>query len=257
MPGIARKTQSLFGGSLTPTGNLSIWGSLALNGAASYSGDPNVLQSAAWLQGFNQSLIGNRSPTKEDLAAMFYTLTWQLGYLLERGIPEWDPSGNTNYYQGDLARVGSTVYQVTTAGPVGATSPASDTNNWATYSSTLTGPNLIRAFAVFQGNGAIGNCTLASSFNVTSIAKTANGSYLATFPGGVFPDGNYGFAGSAGTPNGVQSAGGDNNVLCGGGVIGTTAIRTSTQCQFFNWEANDAGSGVLEDVSLGSIMFFR
>ena len=65
MPAIPRKTQKVFGSSLTPSGNVAAWGSTQA-GTTVYSNDPAVLQTAALLNGFNASVIGNRSPVLEE-----------------------------------------------------------------------------------------------------------------------------------------------------------------------------------------------
>lgn len=261
MAAIPRKTQPIFGGSLgsTPSGNLSEWGSLATGGTALYSGDiADLMGTAAFLQGFNQSLIGNRSPTQADLAGLFYSITQQLACILQSGIPEWDPTGDTEYFQNQIARVGAVIYQVIVSGPVGATSPATDTNNWATLASTLSGPNMIRAFAVFDGTNTVGtDCTLLSSFGVDRVHKLATGKYRVDITSGVMTDGNYGFDGSAGTQNGQNPIAGDNNVICGGIFGGAVAVRTATQCVIYNWDSDVSGSGTLEDSGMISVEFFR
>lgn len=175
MPAIARKTASIFGASLTPSSNLAVWGS-TLAGTPTYSGDPNVLQSAAWLQGLGDSVIGNRSPVLEELNGLLFSLSWQIAYALERGIPEWDSSGNTNYYQYDFCRIGLTVYVCTAAGPI-SSNPSTDTNNWVPYQNTFAGPNIAKAWIVFSGSTP----TILSSSNIGSINQNSTGNYTVTF----------------------------------------------------------------------------
>jgi hypothetical protein len=130
MPAIARKPQSIFGSALTPVGNLGVWGSLK-DGAAAYSNDPAVLQSAEFQNGLNGALIGNRSPAQEDLNGLFYLLTYQLAYLLQGGAPEYDPV--TTYWRGQLARlIGTPFIAGSKTDNNTGHDPTADTNNWTT-----------------------------------------------------------------------------------------------------------------------------
>lgn len=255
MAAIARKTPQIFGGSLVAAGNIAKFGSKAA-GSPAYSLDPDLIQTARWLQGLANSLASGQSPYLQDLNGVFYVLSYLISYILERGMPEWDSSGGTNYYQYDMCRVNGTVYQCKVAGPV-TSDPTTATNDWQTYESTFTGPNFIRAFAVFQGTGTTGvDCTLFSAFGVDRVNKVGTGVYDVYFTSGIFTDGNYGFAGSAGTANGATGIGGDNNVICSG-VLGSTGIRTSAVMRVYSWEANLAGSGAVEDSGMISVNFFR
>jgi hypothetical protein len=128
MAAITRKPQSIFGSALVPVGNLAVWGSLK-DGAAAYSNDPSVIQSAEWQNGLNGALIGNRSPAQEDLNALFYLLTYQLAYILQNGAPEWD--ANTTYWKGQLCRVPGMPFLAASLTDNNTNhNPAVDSNNW-------------------------------------------------------------------------------------------------------------------------------
>lgn len=127
MPAQPRAVQKIFGSALTPASNIAVIGSLAA-GAAAYSGDLKTIQSLAqYLGAFNSIGIGNRSPTVQDMNALFYLCTSQLAYLLERGLPEYDP--DTTYFPGDMCRVGPAPF--TCLNNNITTSPAADSVNWA------------------------------------------------------------------------------------------------------------------------------
>lgn len=129
MAAIVRKPQSIFGSSLVPAGNLAIWGSL-LAGAPAFSSDPTAIQSAAWLNGLNAALVGNRSPAVEDLNALFYVLSYQIAYILQSGIPEYDAA--TTYWIGQTVRVPGTPFRATSLSDNNiAHNPATDSNNWS------------------------------------------------------------------------------------------------------------------------------
>lgn len=137
MPAIPRHTQKIFGQSLTPSGNVAVYGSLAA-GAPTYpatTDDLTTIQSAAWLLGLNSALIGNRSPALEDLNGLFVVLSQQIAYLLQNGIAEWDAT--TTYYVGNLARIPGTATVCTslTNNNVG-NNPASNTNDWSASGSS-------------------------------------------------------------------------------------------------------------------------
>lgn len=256
---LPRKTQSVFGSGLTPTGNVANFGTYAA-GAVTYSNDPAAIQTSAWLNGWNGAVVGNQSPTIQDMNAVMLVLSQQIAYLLQQGIPQWDSTGGTSYYLGSEAKVSGQVYQCYVTGPV-TSNPSTDTASWKPFTATQTGPNLIKASVVFDGiNSTGGFSNIISSFNVTSVQKLGTGSYLVNFTAGLPVDGSgngiYGLAGSAGTQNGQVSGSGDNNIICGGGVPGTTVTKTATQCSVYCWEANFSGSGALENSGCITINFY-
>lgn len=246
MAGLLRKTQQLFGGSLNPTGNLAVWGSL-LGGSIEYSNDPEVIQSAAWLQGLNGALVGNNSPSKQDLNALFYEMTYQLQYVLSRGIPEYDPTGTTTYNTNDICRVGSVLYISLVDNNVGNAPPSSQ---WANYIASQQSPSLILAWVVFSGIGA--SPTVFNALNVSGVTKLGTGSYVVDFANAL-PSANYGFSGSAGVRNGQTADGGSNNVIVGA-PNGATGIRSAAQCQVCCRETTQSPG--LEDNGCISVIFF-
>lgn len=137
MASIPRYPQKIFGGSLTPAGNVAVFGSL-LAGAPTYPAaitDLDAIQSAAWLNGLEGCLIGNRSPTVQDLNAVLLTLSQQIAYLLQSGVPEWD--GATTYWIGQHVRYPGTALIFTSLVDNNlANDPAVDTNNWSSSGSS-------------------------------------------------------------------------------------------------------------------------
>lgn len=259
MGAIARKTQLLFGGSLTPSGNIGVWGSL-LAGTVAYSSDPAVIQAAtAWANGFTGAVVGNRSPAQQDLAGLMYVLTYQLQYILQSGMPEYDSTTNTPYWKYNMCRVNGTIYVCTPAsgtGPI-TSDPSVDTNNWTPLADTLTAPGISKAWVTFDGiNTTGGNANILDSFGVDHVVKSGTGSYKVVFSSpSPFSNNDYTMSGSAGTQNGNTSGAGDNNIICGGGVVGTVVQRDSTACDVFCWEANNGGVGQLEDSGYISVIF--
>ena len=137
MAKIPRKTQLVFGGSLTPTGNIPKFGSLAA-GSPAYSADLAQLQTAAWLNGWAAAIIGNHSPTLEDFTTLGFVVTSQLAYLFQEGTAEWD--SGTNYSNGAWSKATDglgTVYISKQAENLNHA--LSDTNWWKTLASTVQG----------------------------------------------------------------------------------------------------------------------
>jgi hypothetical protein len=132
MPSIPRKTQKIFGGSLTPANNVAVYGSLAA-GAPAYPStitDLTAIQSAAWLQGLTPALIGNRSPALEDLNGVFLVLSQQIAYLLQSGIPEW--IATETYWIGQIVRFpGTALCFTSTVNNNLGNDPSVDSNNWS------------------------------------------------------------------------------------------------------------------------------
>jgi hypothetical protein len=132
MPSIPRKTQKIFGGSLTPANNVAVYGSLAA-GAPAYPStitDLTTIQSAAWLQGLTPALIGNRSPALEDLNGVFLVLSQQIAYLLQSGIPEW--IATETYWIGQIVRFpGTALCFTSTVNNNLGNDPSTDSNNWS------------------------------------------------------------------------------------------------------------------------------
>lgn len=100
MAKIARKTQKIFGLN-AGFQQISEFGSLA-ESSPEYSTDPEDIQSkAAYLSGWFAAVIGSNSPAIEDMNALCYLYAYQLAYLFQNGIPEWNAT--TEYYTGSLA----------------------------------------------------------------------------------------------------------------------------------------------------------
>lgn len=90
-----RKYQKIFGGSLTPTGNISVYGTKK-EGNVSYSDNLDVIQSNNWLLGMIGGTSSDKAPYLQDLNGIFYTITKQLAYIFQAGIPEWE--SQTEYF---------------------------------------------------------------------------------------------------------------------------------------------------------------
>lgn len=152
MSKITRKTQLGFG-TTAGTNQLVQYGSFAA-GTPVYSSDPATMQALDnFLTGWFGGVVGSESPCIEDMNTLFYLAFYQLRYLFQAGVPEWDSA--TAYYIGSKVNVAGKTYTSLTDSNTN-NNPSTDTlgTNW--YSSDhgqiplgaviATFPNLTGAF---------------------------------------------------------------------------------------------------------------
>src|SRR6185312_11617670 len=111
MSKLTRYTQQLFG-STASTNQIAEFGSLAAGSPARYSGStitPAIVQTLGnFLSGWFTAVEGLYSPAIEDMNALFYLAFYQLCYLMQEGIPEWD--SGTTYYTGSMVQSSGVIY---------------------------------------------------------------------------------------------------------------------------------------------------
>ena len=126
MAKLTRKLQKIF--SLTSSEN-GQFGSAA-DGSANLSDDIDTLQNlSAWVGGWSEAVVGGQNlPPLEEMNAIQYTITRQLQYLFEQGIPEYLSSDT--YYTDSIAREAGTqkLYVSLTDNNTG--NALTDTTNW-------------------------------------------------------------------------------------------------------------------------------
>lgn len=133
-------------------GSLGIgqFGSMA-GGTPAYSKDPETIQGlSAWLSGWNAAVIGSNSPALEDFNAVPYVFSYQLAYLMQQGIAEYN--ADTTYYTDSICQYGGVLYISTTDSNTGNT-PSGASSYWTTLiPSGGSGENLFRnaGFSVAQ-----------------------------------------------------------------------------------------------------------
>lgn len=136
LPNLPRVPQKVFGSVAAPTNNFIQFGSLAA-GAVNYTKDLTAIQAlAAFDLGWAGAVVGNHSPSLEDMNGLFLLSFSQLAYLLQKGIPEWN--ADTNYFTGHLCMSGGVIYRSKTENNLG--NPVSDTNNWIEYVASVYTP---------------------------------------------------------------------------------------------------------------------
>lgn len=128
MAKLLRRTQKVFA-SQANADQIAVFGSMK-TGTPDYSSDVEELQSAEYLQGWQDAILGDKAPYLEEMNGVQYGLSYQAAYMLQEGIPEYDV--NTNY--SDTAIVKSvnngiiTLYASLSSDNIG--NPLSDTTNW-------------------------------------------------------------------------------------------------------------------------------
>jgi len=174
----ARKTQLQFG-STAGSQEIAEFGSLAA-GSAAYSTNPTNIQSRAqFLQGWVAAAVGS-SPAIEDENALHFLWAYQLFYLLETGIPEWD--AGTTYYVGDVVSSGDQYGRIYVSVADGQTNHAvTDAAYWRLQSgqpaTTITSGKTLAA----ADNGTIIPCnTSGGAFSITLVLGGAPKGYFFT-----------------------------------------------------------------------------
>lgn len=131
MSRLSRITQKIFGSSAA-NNQIAQFGSLASGSPVLYpagSADPSAIQSLAnYLTGWFGAVVGGNSPAIEDMNALCFLYAYQLAYLMQSGIAEWD--AGTTYYQGSLVQDGTgSVY--TSIVDTNLNNPLTDGTKWA------------------------------------------------------------------------------------------------------------------------------
>ncbi len=191
MAKITRATQSIFGSSAV-SGQIKQFGSLAA-GAPLTTVNPETIQALSnYLGGWFSGVLGSNSPAIEDMNALCYLFAYQLAYILQAGVPEWDDG--TTYYIGSFASDGiGGIYRSLTDTNINhalsnathwarANGPIVTAINPATQSPyTMTSADAGKVFQVNSANGAMSFTLPAavSGFNfsiidVGGVAATSN-----------------------------------------------------------------------------------
>lgn len=125
MARIGRVTQKVFAENSAPN-EIAKFGSLAA-GSPVFTTDPGLIQSLSqYLGGWFDAVIGLNAPAIEDMNALFYLITYQLAYILQAGMPEWD--AGTTYYIGQFASFDGDIF--VSVSDNNLNNATTDLNNW-------------------------------------------------------------------------------------------------------------------------------
>lgn len=165
MSKLTRVTQKIFG-SLAGLNQIAEFGTFA-QGSPAFSTDPAAIQTNTFLAGWFSAVLGDNSPCIEDMNALFYVIAYQLAYLMQEGIAEWDSA--TTYYIGSLVNSSGVVYASLTNNNLN--NAVTDGVNWK----VIVG-NPVRAvtanFTVNPGNAMIE--ADATTGNITATLPSAS-----------------------------------------------------------------------------------
>jgi hypothetical protein len=172
MSKILRKNMKIFGISAGAQ-QIGKFGSLAA-GLPAYSTDPETIQSLSnYLAGWYAAVIGNNSPAIQDVNAVCYLFAYQLAYLFQTGVAEWNT--DTTYYIGSFASSGSNIYVSLTDDNQG--NAVTSRTNWKKVGPDLDPRSTTSADTATAADSMILADPTSASFiqKVPAIAAVANG----------------------------------------------------------------------------------
>lgn len=238
MSRLSRVTQTIFA-SLAGLNQISQFGSLA-QGSPAFTTSPATAQTATWAAGWFSAVLGNNSPAMEDVNALFFVITYQLAYMLQLGVQEWDAS--TTYYIGSLAQDGSgNVYVSLTNN--NTNNALSSNANWRLITGPVmtalgdmiyggTGANATRIagnttttmkFLTQTGTGSVSAAPVWTALTAPTLTRLTTGSGTYTPPAGVLYLKIKACAGGGG-------GGGNGNTATAGSDGGDTTLGSIITC---------------------------
>lgn len=126
--GVPRKTAKIFAKNAA-SGDMTVFGS-TLAGNTTYTQDLDSIQSAHYEVGWREAVISDLNyPLMSDMNAVQKTLSQQIAYGLQHGIPEWD--AGTTYYAYDIVQSGGILY--TSLIDENTNNVVTDSTKWAVY----------------------------------------------------------------------------------------------------------------------------
>jgi len=138
MAKLDRKTQKIFGENST-SDQMTAFGSPTLDNPV-FTKNIDQIQSAEFSKGWFPTILdGAIRPFAEDMNGLFYLFTYQLKYILEQGLAEYD--ANTTYYINSLCKYGSDIYLSITNDNIG-NNPSSSVGYWIWFAG-LNDPNAL------------------------------------------------------------------------------------------------------------------
>lgn len=109
---LIRQTLTQFGSTVNGASEVGVFGSGA-TGSPTYTASITLMQSlAAWNRGWAAETIANNRPFLEDMNAVDCVFGYQLSYMLQEGIPEYDTTGNSFYFLNSIVQYSGITYQV-------------------------------------------------------------------------------------------------------------------------------------------------
>ena len=184
MAKLLRETHKQFGSAGT-SDNFAQYGSIVGPGVA-YTKDIDTIQAlSAWTAGWQSAVYpSNSAPFLEEMNAWCYEHSYQMSYVLQEGIPEWDDA--TTYFIGSIVKKAGTfeLYGSLINTNLGNALPSQVSNaNWEYLNPSLKNPpgTVIESMAItppagtLRANGqAVSRVTYSSLFNASTIQTIGN-----------------------------------------------------------------------------------
>jgi len=236
MPKIARKTASIFGGT-APVSSMEQFASFEATNVANFSNNPvTIMGLNAWSLGWSSAQYqGIFAPYIEDRNAVDFVNSYQIAYLLEMGIPEWD--SGTTYYKNSIVQNYGQIFISSQDSNLGNIQANQSSNTWWTFLPFFKRPAPAMTQTVFTGAG-INSYT--SPVGATRIRVRVQGGGGGGAAAGGSPGGSGGtsYFGSQITCGGGQGAQPSN---FSGGIGGTGSLMVNS----FGFISNggDGGAG--------------
>lgn len=231
MAKIARKAAKIFGGGLSAGSHeMEQFGSKVQVGTPLYTVDPDVIQAlAAWLNGWIAAIdSGTKAPYVQDMNAVCFVLAYQIAYMFQAGIPEWD--SDTTYFENSVVQANSGQWYVSITDNNVGNAPSSGVTdaNWQ----WVNPPELV-------ASGAIAANSIPK---VNGSATTGPDGSLSMVQGLLSDDGTNVIIGGTPTVNGLQFPDGTvqktaavnnapsvQNVVTGSRALNTVFQNTGTK----------------------------
>jgi hypothetical protein len=268
MSKILRKTAYLFAVNAGAAG-IEEFASKETTGSLVYSVNPAAIQTAAWMLGWTAAQYqGVFAPYYQDRNAVDFVASYQIAYLLQQGIPEWDSA--TTYYTNSIVQSGGNIYFSAIDGNINNMPPLNASNSYWTLSVLSTqrtnGPTrtvlasgsgmynppskCVRIFVRMIGGGGGGGGT-----NLTSAGGNGGAGGNTSF-GGATAFG--GFGGISANPNTSIVGGGIGGAASGGsvnipGATGLPCMPIDTdQPQGCGGSSKFGGAGVNRQINMSA-----
>lgn len=104
-----------------------------------FTTDPEEVMSLSnWLTGWYAAVIGGNAPTIQDMNGAMFAMTYQLGYLMQEGVAEWD--AETEYFEGSFVNATGVLYISRSDNNVNHA--VSDTTWWTPYGTNPSGSGM-------------------------------------------------------------------------------------------------------------------
>lgn len=222
---LVRKTASIFCGGLSAgSQQVEQFASKVQSGTPNYTVDPAVIQSGAagawWASGWDEALVApNSSEYKQDRNGVDLVFSYQLAYLLQQGLAEYDAA--TPYFQFSIVEYGGDFYMSMVDNNTGnqpdthpaqwrKTSAQPTTTRLTSGSGTYTPPDgcvFIAVRMVGGGGGATndGADTTFGTFTAGGGKKYTGGGSVDGGAGGSASGGSLNIAGARGGTQGGSS----------------------------------------------------